>query len=682
MARQDGASDDRQSPGQVLLDLRNGVVAGAMPLLRDALESALKELDQTAATRPPSPALVEDRADIALLLRDALEYERRWQEHIDLALKGWPALPRADSGGFELMAESELQSQLIGASVIDALERRFEDPVELLDQRLYTLAANLGASERPRNPFAPRSLAECFLRAFTTLDASIRVHALVLKHFARLASDRLGAVYRWCNGVLAEAGYELSSGNEGVLVLGRRPDPAHWRQAEDPVAAGGTGIDAIRARLMRRHPRQDSVPAEGRRALTAEELRAILTLLQVEAEPSIPLREDAGTAERLRLRIQEAGAAIGIPRDSVARSALQEASIEMVGRLFDVLAEDATLSPRAARLFAQLALPVLRIALEHPALFDDPGHPLLQLLGQVLRIWDGNGDRGADERDMHRLADDAAAALIGDQQGDIRLAARLLERIQAHEAPLRRRADVAARRTWQSLQGKERLDAARREADDQLRLLYARGPLSSGLAAFLAGYWRHWLVQTWLREGRDSARFTDALRLGANLLAVDAETDGHRLAGALLRLEPALRDTVATSGLQGEAAMAAISTLVADFANPDRERRTHAVEALADQALPEPVAGAAGSRLFDVGDRFIRRLHDGTPQLLQLVWQSPLSGRLLLVDGQGAQAELTDPATLAAAVAAGRYRHRRGDDPVREALRRLAATLARDDVAR
>jgi hypothetical protein len=254
-----GDEDGRLPPAQVMEQLRNGLVVRLMPLMRDALDAALRELDGHASAHPPSPSLIEDRTDIGLLLREVLVYEKRWQEQIDAMLHGWPALAGARRGGFQLMAESELQVQLVGAPVIDALERRFEDAIDLIDRRLYTVAACMGARERPRNPFAPRSLAESFLRAFTVLDSSARVHALVLKHFSRLAADRLGAVYQWCNSVLAEARYELSSGNEGVLVPGLAPELAR-RQDEVTAAVDQGALDGLRSRLVQLRGRAPAKP--------------------------------------------------------------------------------------------------------------------------------------------------------------------------------------------------------------------------------------------------------------------------------------------------------------------------------------------------------------------------------------------------------------------------------------
>ncbi len=667
----------------MLETLRAGVVARVMPWMRDALDAALRDLDTMASANPPSPALVEDRTDIVLLLRDVLAYERRWQERIDAMLKGWPALPRTGGGGFELMAEGELQVQLVGAPVIDALERRFEDAIDPLDRRLYSLAARMGTHERPRNPFAPRALAESFLRSFSILDSSARVHALVLRHFSRLASDRLGAVYQWCNTTLADAGYELSSGNEGVLIAGLTPEmaapraPGAARSHASPAATGGDPTDALRTHLMRLHKAPDMGAV---RQMRQEELSAIVSLLQVEREPSIPIGAETRTAEALRMRIEHAGAGIGIARDGVARTAAQDAHIEAVGLLLDGLRASSTLSPASERLLKRMALPLLRIAFDTPDLFDDLDHPLLRLLGNAVSSWDGNVQRTQVERDLHRIADQAVAEFLADPHGDARLAARLLDGMEAEAGPLRRRAEIASKRLWQSVQGKERLEAARHEADLRLQRLHEAGPLPPILAGFLSEHWRQWLVQTWLRDGRESQAYDEAVAVGDRMLALDAETDGRRLAQSLIELEPLLRKGIATSGLQGDAAVATLSAVVAEYADPDRLRAAQVLQPLATEPPDEPdVAVDDPVGWIEVGDRIVYRHDDGATQPLQVAWRSPLSGRTLLVDALGAREAMPTPAEVRQGLADGRFVHRRGADPVAAVLQAFAEAQASGD---
>ena len=672
MSERQGAQA-RRPPQQALGELRNGIVGRVVPWMRDALDAALREMDSRGSANPPSQTLVEDRADLSLLLRDVPAYERRWQEQIDALLEGWPQFKAIGGGELALIGEHDLRVQLVGAPVIDALEHRFENAVDLLDRRLYTLAAAMGARARPRNPFAPRALAETFLRSFTVLDSSARVHALVLRHFSRLASERLAAVYQWCNAFMAEAGYELSSGNEGAFLPGVPTDQPGLR-AGAPSSPGRDAPDTLRGHLLRL--RRDRPGADGAREMRQEELLAILALLQADYDPGAsPADGAAGSAAALRLALERVGAGIGIAHGSAVRSPWQEASIEAVGRLLDTLAESSALAlaPASRRLLLRMAPPLLRFALESPGFFDDPGHPALRVLSRVVWLWDGNPGQGPVEREQQRIADEAARVLLGEQQANVSAMQRVAEHVEAEVDALRRRAEAVSTRLWQSMRGRERLEAARAEADRQLVRVYALAPLPAALAGFLSERWRQWLVQIWLRDGGDSPRFAEAVALGDRMVALDAETDGRVLATGLHRIEPLLRDCVAISGLLDDGATAELSGVVAEYADPDAPTALRAMEPIAGGGTTE--ADGAAIEGVAAGDRFALSLPDGTVQALTLAWLSPLSGTALLVDAQGARQRVLDAAGLRAAMDGGELRHRAGDDPVRAALERIDARI-------
>ena len=661
----------RRPPEQALGELRKGIGDRVVPWMRDALDAALREMDARASANPPSQTLVEDRADLSLLLRDVPVYERRWHEQIDALLEGWPQFKAIGGGELALMGEHDLRVQLVGAPVIDALEHRFENAVDLLDRRLYTLAAAMGAHARPRNPFAPRALAESFLHSFTVLDSSARVHALALRHFSRLASERLAAVYQWCNACMAEAGYELSSGSEGAFLPGAPTGQPDLR-AGAPASPDREAPDALRGNLLRL--RRDRVGVDGAREMRQEELLAILALLQADYDPAAsPVDGAAGSAAALRLALERVGAGIGIAHGSAAPSPWQEASIEAVGRLLDALAESSALAPASRRLLLRMAPPLLRFALESPGFFDDAGHPALRVLSRVVWLWDGNPRQGPVESEQQRIADEAARALLGEQQANAAAMQRVAERMEAEVDGLRRRAEAASTRLWQSMRGRERLEAARAEADRQLARVYALAPLPAALAGFLSERWRPWLVQIWLRDGGDSARFAEAVALGERMVALDAESDGRALATGLHRIEPLLRDCVAISGLQDDGATAELSGVVAEYADPDAPTAPRTMEPIAAGAAA--AAEGAATEGIAAGDRFALSLPDGSVQALTLAWLSPLSGTALLVDAQGARQRLLDAAGLRAAMDSGELRHRAGDDPVRAALEGIDARV-------
>ena len=76
-------------------------------------------------------------------------------------------------------------------------------------------------------------------------------------------------------------------------------------------------------------------------------------------------------------------------------------------------------------------------------------------------------------------------------------------------------------------------------------------PLTEAVADFLIEHWQHHLVQTLLREGRESPKHADVLALADALIVVDglaAEGRGAVVADRLLALQPAITECLAAHG--------------------------------------------------------------------------------------------------------------------------------------
>ncbi|PJK00641.1 hypothetical protein CO641_01285 [Lysobacteraceae bacterium NML91-0213] len=684
-------------PPRAFDDLRRGMCTRLAPLLPAAIASARRESDSLALQDPPPPGLLEDRTDLLLLTRQSNSYERRWQERFLQGTQGWPHADGAPAQGdaFALVSDDELQAQLIGEPVIGALERRHADILDTIDRRLYSLAAGLGSRSRPGNPFGPRALVQACLRAVTVHDCNPRVRAALLRHYERQAGDRLGELYLWLNGELADAGYAMASGSEEAMLLGAvgietgrdtvwsqgnalAPRASTWRpQAGQPAAPKRTPADALRGNLLRERVRR-APSAQGAREMRAEELLALLSLLQAEPDALLAVRGQPSIGLVLRDCLAQVGERIGIQRGTAVPAQVQDDTIELVGRLFDELASSHALAPAALDHLARLTLPFLRLALEDAYLFDEvPAHPALQVLAQLVECWDANPAELPAEQELHALADQVAQAVIDEYHGNNELFAQLLRRMEQAVEPLQRRAELAEKRAWQAIQGRERLAAARRDADGQLHALLARGPLLPSVGEFLAEPWRQLLVQTWLRDGADSARYHDAVALGEAMQRLDADARsgvGRAVADGLIAIEPALRECCAACGLDADAATRLLSGLVADFAQPDAARALQAMTPLAPEGDGfDPVASGASPdpAPLAVGQRVVEQRPGASPRMLRLAWRSPISSAHLLVNVQGARERLCTAAELAAAIARGELLPRPVQGPVDAALRRL-----------
>ncbi|NYZ61664.1 DUF1631 family protein [Luteimonas deserti] len=701
-----GDGSRAETPAQVLDSLRREATARLLPLLGETLkvERLRLEAERLGDVQDAriADAIAEDLAGVSVLGSELIRHEQRWQKSLTEVFAAWPAAPVARSfDQFSLLSEDQLQAQLIGQPVSEALDRRFESVRSVIDQRLYTVSASMGYRQRPSNPLAARFMVDCFLAAFDAQACARRLRASLLRRYEALLDAHLGALYAWCNTRLAEAGYAMAGDGDHSLLassLGAPPDggsvartriwedgnalaPArHGWQTGGPVTAGRSGMaDAPRGNLLRRHARtlRDARRAEldaASRSFRPEEFQAALSLLQ--SERSLPM-PGAAHAVRMREGLYRVAGGLGIDRHDVAFDPDQDDAISLVGGLFDLLADRHLLLPASRERLAVLTLPYLHLALEDPQLFETSTPPSMQLLSLLVDLWDGADDQDEQSKELLVLADRASAAVIDGAHGDGRVFPAQLAQIDAVLGQHRRRAEAVERRTWQALRGRERLEAARRQAAIDVADRLRDRPLLPTVAAFLDGEWRQALVQAWLRDGVASDRYREVLSLGDALVEVDAlaaGSGGSAVADRLLGILPALRECCVQCGVDETATDAQLSGLVAEHASPT-PRSVH----VPDDGDPD---GGDASSLSDLdreaaagfaeGQRFVQPGASGPGRVLRLAWRSALTGGCLLVNAAGAKELLLSPIALRARAADGRLQPRPLAGPVPAALDEMA----------
>ncbi|MBJ6981249.1 DUF1631 family protein [Luteimonas sp. MC1572] len=692
---------------QQLDALRQEFRARLQPLLAEAQLAAEKDLLQMFA-EAPDVAVGDALANVAMLRRDALRHERRWQARIDAAFAGWPARAPAATGdpaAFALLSEGELSTQLIGQPAIEALQRRFSDALSIVESRLVSLAARMGGDGLPANPFAPPVVVDAFLVAFPPIDCEPLLRQSLLRHYERLCGAHLGPTYAWLNGALAAGGFAMLGGSVHAAMVSQpvgSAEGASWRGRDGLAPRGpdeGRGAATAASRgdtpaprrgnLLRayvRARRPERAVDDSRRAFGDREFLAVLSLLQGSETPTRWPPADPGPfAVQLRRALLAGASSLGMGADAALPSMAQDDAIDVTALLFDALRASACLTPAAEARLVRLAWPWTRLVLEDPQLFDAVAHPAMRALATIVTLWDGNPGSG-DDAPLHALADAAADGIANAYQGELAVFERALADLEAGSAPLLRRAAISERRAWQALDGSERLEAARRSADATLAERVGERAVLPIVGEFLAGPWRGALVQAWLREGAGSARHQALLDLADGVLRLDADAAqarGAAVADGLLSIEAPLRACLAAVGEDAGAIDMQLASIAAGLALPDAPRAMPGFTALAtDAADPEADADAAepGSVAVpgpEVGDVLVARDHGAMARHLRLAWRSPLTGRCLLVTRQGGRHAVLSPRRMAAALASGELLARAGPDPVEAAVCHVLDEAAR-----
>lgn len=683
--------------------LRKGFQARLLPLTPAMLAACEAELRARPTGDTVPAAMADALAALSIARHDAVFHERRWQTALGHAFADWPRPPAPTDrlSGYSLVSDDELKAQLIGQPVIEALERRFIDVIDTIDSRLWSLAATMGGRVRPVNPFAPRVVIEAVLTAFPASEYDGELRQAMLRHYERLAGEALGPIYAWINTELANAGFAMSGANDFTLLItqpaataaageGRAhgalwgndnalsPEASSWRGrgVDHGLAAPrpSTRGDLLRQR-MRSHREAGGVPP-AQRELGSKEFLSVLSLLQGNETPALAVPKAGRTGPVLRDSLLQGAANLGISSDDSSLSGLQQDAVDVVGALFDGLRRATALAPMAEARLVRLAYPYLRLSLDDAALFDDLDHPAMVALAGILELWDGNTAATEVDAELHALADEAADVVANGYHGDLLAFDRANTLLDAGTEALRRRAEIAERRAWQSLLGRERLQAARAEADRLLQERVAGRRISPLLAEFLGDQWRQSLVHAWLRDGPDSARFRTLAEVGDAMLLIDehaAQARGREVAEGLIAIEQPLRACYLACGLDESGANVLLAALIAELARPDGRRTAPDILPLAgegaDRGVPAVASGQSGLQEGQVV--VARDAATGAHAWQRVAWISPLSGTVLLVNRQGMRQQVLAAAEVQAALAAGTLQPRPVLSPVESVLRSL-----------
>lgn len=393
-------------------------------------------------------------------------------------------------------------------------------------------------------------------------------------------------------------------------------------------------------------------------------------------------------AEVIRHALLSGVRQIGFDPANTRFSSDEEDAIDLIGILFQSLFDANDLVGQARQLYGKLVVPYLKVALTDDSLFNRRSHPARRLLDAVTEACDGNEGKTPQDQETLNQAGHAVDRVVGEYGEDQAIFELATAELRDHLDQQRRRAELTEKRAAEAIHGRERLQQARRSAADLVASRLSGRPLTAAVAHFLDRHWRHYLTQTWLRDGPDSPRHLSAINLGDAMVQVDAdaaEVRGAVVAGQLLALQVPLGECYASCGMEAGSARDAMARIISALALPDTPRTVH-------QPQPEEptdeddgvlrVAGGNAQLAFDpaIAAR-MRRLRvgqglrlvdeDGHESAGRIAWISPLTGRFLIVNRRGVRKLVVSPEELAVMVAEGRAQVRSVDSPFDEAMKQL-----------
>jgi hypothetical protein len=479
-----------------------------------------------------------------------------------------------------------------------------------------------------------------------------------------------------------------------------QPAPGHSAAAAAAAAAAGEAdgggdqvlYDTLRHLLSNRRTLVGKLGGRFGRGAGAEPTRVAapedvhLVLERLQQLNALPVIRDGKATPRsvadlkqdllMQLRAGEPdGAAVALPPE-------HNDSIELVGMLLDHLVRDLRPNSPAAGLLTKLQVPLLRVAMEDKAFFNNTDHPARQLLSAVTETADWfSSDDAADQAMLARMRQ-VVDRVVTEFKGDTALLQELLDDVRQHLQVQVKRAEVAERRHVEAARGKEKLELARLQAAEAVNRLVEGRKVPRFAASLLSQSWSDVLALSMLRHGPHSDQVRHQIGVAERLIEAAEKRAAAPLAGAALpeaeahSLRGEIEEGLLQVGYHVDDAQAVSTRLTAQTTGEEDDSEATSRTELSlklkqrprfgadsegqrdDPASLDPTESAEYQKLkrlpFGTWFEFIDAAGGVTRR--RLSWFSPMTGHALFVNHRGQRVGEYNLSFLAREMVAGRIR--------------------------
>lgn len=480
------------------------------------------------------------------------------------------------SDELQLIDDDAMEESVALGNVANKVRNRHGQEVEALHQRLEHLHRG-GRLTEWQDPLSPTAIAEAFGEAARVLEGDLQVRLVLFKLFDRHVAGNLLPLYEVANRLLAEAGILPRLRHEVVRPSGEAPatTPDHEPQPA-PAAPSGRSQDpesellsTLHQILGRTGPALGGAgaPATGAGGAAAGGASAAV----VGALTGLQQRVPTGTGEVVAMsgaRLREQ-----VP-DVRSMGPVDDALIDVVAMLFELLLAEDGLPDAAKAQVARLQIPVLKVALLDKTFFGRKGHPARRLLDALIRVGMGGDEQAGADDPALAVVNGAVERVLAEFETDIALFEELADEVEAflaEEAHREAEAQEAARREAAEREARER---AREQAVAAAEELLADGA-PEAVARVVGGPWLEVLARARLAD--DTAAWESAIAFVERLLwsvrPKEKASERRELAIAIPELLATLRQGLAEVSVDREridALVAGLEPLHLERFNPVR----------------------------------------------------------------------------------------------------------------
>ncbi len=298
----------------------------------------------------------------------------------------------------EALSAKEIEEENLAIdTMVSKAERKNNKSLKVLNERVEYLADNQISVNNRNNPVAPYALAKAFQSAISILNTGLKVHLIIYKLLDVHVFKDLPELYFKLNELLINANVlpELQNpyGNARVAATSMPvPSPSPTMQGGMQSAGGGTyteymehdrGADAY-AMLQQLMAQQQQIQQQLANAPVVSAQDVLSGLGNVSSTDIVPT--GGSNVDFLRNLISETvqGTMQGMMEANGGKVNIADGDmIDVIGMLFDFIANDESLTDAVKALIARLQIPILKISIKDKNFFSNKKHPARQLLNDL-----------------------------------------------------------------------------------------------------------------------------------------------------------------------------------------------------------------------------------------------------------------------------------------------------------
>jgi hypothetical protein len=404
-----------------------------------------------------------------------------------------------------LVKEDDLDQKLAISNVTGKISQIHHEELYLLNQRFAELAAT-DEIDNTSNPIGPEAIVNAFALSLSVLKSENNIKLIIIKLFEKNMVEALGPAYKLVNkylkkkGILPEIKFEVKHSsspanqvNNSINYLAQAlsetdenykkiADILHTDREQVQQQAAGEGGDYSPAKIIEFSQLSNALDQIKVELLSDQELESKQSISPLELKDELLKKLKSLKALSKKTKINEA----------------DERTIDLIGELFQFLVEDRNLPETIQLVLSKLQLPYLQIALKDETFFSDKKNNARQLLNIMAQASIGWTPETDDKGQFLNKIKEIVSFILKNHEKNINYE-KLITRFIQFDQQVRKKTLIVERRHSEKMSGRERLNKAKVEAAKVLKSQLKDRKVPDSIRGLLLKPWANVLVLSQLR---------------------------------------------------------------------------------------------------------------------------------------------------------------------------------------